>query len=68
MSPQVVIALGIVIATMAIGLVGIVLRRRAAVTGTNLPTMPNWLIVTLFGIGVLVLLITVVGLFVVLAP
>ncbi|MCW3493882.1 hypothetical protein [Microbacterium sp. SSM24] len=67
MYSQVVVALGIVIATMTIGLVGSVLRRRAAVTGADLPTMPRSLIVTLLGVGVIVLLITVVGLLVVVA-
>lgn len=66
MSPQVVIALGIVLLTMAAGLAGILLRRRAAVSGTSVPIMPRWLVITLLGIGVVVVLITVAGLWVVL--
>jgi|GEM_PF-2671874 len=68
MSAQVVVALGIVIATMAIALVGIMLRRRADAAGTHQRTIPRWLIITLLSVGTLVVLITAGGLLIVLMP
>lgn len=62
MSAQVVLALGVAVATMVIALVGILLRRKAAVTGKQPPTMPRAVTVGLLGVGVLLLLVVIVGL------
>lgn len=61
MSPQVLLALGVVVATMVIAVAGTALRARARTTETEGWVLPRWALLTVLALGVLVLLALLVG-------
>lgn len=61
-STQVAIALAITLGTMVIGVVGILQRRKVAVTDATAPVLPRWALITLLTVGGVVFVLLILGL------